>query len=87
MNIQEAVKKAVEENAVICRERALLRPDDVNGYIKPTNSYDTCLLIIRSGGKTTGGSRCWNPTADDLMADNWMVKKLGNELRDEISNV
>lgn len=76
MNIQEAVKKAMEENAVIYRGVALLGPDDRNAFIRPTNSYDTCLLIVRSEGKIVGRSRCWNPTADDLMADDWNVMQL-----------
>ncbi len=74
MNIQDAVKKALEVNGVIYRATAI---NDgcvgIYGAIKPTNTYDTCLLVVFSKGKPKKSCRCWNPTANDLIADDWNV--------------
>lgn len=73
MNIQEAVKKALKEDALICRTSAKMENMSIFGAIKPTNTYNTCLLLVINNGKINKGSRWWNPTADDLTADDWMV--------------
>lgn len=73
MNIQEAVKQALEDNKVIYRESAKGECADIYAVIKPTNSYDTCLLIVKSGKGDKKSCRHWNPTADDLIADDWKV--------------
>lgn len=69
MNIQDATKKALEENKYIRRESA----NHSMTRIKPTNSYDCCLVVVN--GKNRQQGRCWNPTADDLMADDWVIAK------------
>jgi hypothetical protein len=75
MGIAEAVKKAIEENGLIARKSAV-RPESTRyAMIKPTNSYETCYLIVSIDGKPEKSCRCWNPTADDLMADDWCVIK------------
>lgn len=83
MHIHEATAEAARSGKCIARE-------SVDGYgtsmIKPTNTYDTCLLLYRDGsedGRFRGG-RMWNPTLDDLIADDWTVvdasrDKLGDE--------
>ena len=77
MNIQEAVKKAVEIDGVICRE-SVYRPYLENfNVIKPTNSYHTCMVISVMRGKAYRGAKDWNPSADDLVSNDW------NVLRDE----
>lgn len=73
MKIHEAVKKALEEDALIIRTSAREPESDIYAAIKPTNSYDTCRLVVMIGGKPESACRCWNPTADDLMADDWNV--------------
>lgn len=80
MNIQEAVKTALKEDALICRTSAKMENMSVLGAIKPTNTYDTCLLLVINNGKIERGSRWWNPTADDLMADDWEVLKTEREV-------
>lgn len=75
MNIQEAVKTALKEDALICRTSAKMEHMTIFGAIKPTNTYDTCLLLVINNGKINKGSRWWNPTADDLVADDWKVIK------------
>lgn len=75
MYIHEAVKKAMEEDKLMIRLSAV-RPDSERyAVIKPTNSYDACMLCIMGGGIAGRSCRCWNPTADDLTADDWTTIK------------
>lgn len=67
MNIQNAIKKALEINGCIKRRNL----HHSRTLIKPTNSYDCCIIFIRN--KENQQSRYWNPTADDLIADDWEV--------------
>lgn len=71
MNIQEAVKTAMEKDGCIRRKKINSGMICSNTMIKPTNSYDCCILVIK--GKENRQSRFWNPTADDLVADDWEV--------------
>lgn len=73
MHINEAVKKALESKGFIYREAEIKKFSGNYALIQPTNSYDACILIICENGKAKSGSRCWNPTADDLMADDWTI--------------
>lgn len=70
MYIHKAVKEALKNDGYI--KRKMMSVGDT--LIKPTNSSDCCYIIIqgRSGHRS---SRCWNPTADDLIADDWEVTK------------
>ena len=70
MFIHEAVKRAVEENKEIYRTSAKHDCSDVYATIRPTNSYDTCLLVINKDNEKKS-CRAWNPTANDLAADDW----------------
>ena len=73
MTIQEAVKEAVKCGGEIVRTSAVIPESTVFTSIIPTNTYDTCLLVINDSDGTKRCCRCWNPTADDLMADDWNV--------------
>lgn len=75
MHINEAVKKALESKGFIYRETELKKFSKNYAIVQPTNSYEACILIICKNSKAECGSRCWNPTADDLMADDWTVKE------------
>lgn len=75
MNIQEAVKKALKTDGVIYRKSVGQEGEATYGVIKPTNSYDSCLLLVISRGIPQRSCRAWNPTADDLMTDDWEVKE------------
>lgn len=79
MHINEAVKQALEVGGEIYRESAKLDYSDIYATIKPTNSYDTCILIIMGAKGNKRSCRNWNPTAEDLIADDWKV--LGNETK------
>ncbi len=76
MNIQEAVEKAISSKAYIARQKY----DDAKAFhktrIKPTNSYDTCLVYtFDQKGREVHHCKNWNPTAEDLMANDWKVFK------------
>lgn len=75
MRIHEAVKKALEEDALIIRASAKEPESDIYSAIRPSNSYDTCRLVTMKNGKAERACRWWNPTADDLMADDWTIIK------------
>lgn len=68
MNIIEATQKALECDGYITRPHC-------NGIIasafKPTNSHDCYILcgIVFPNNRR----RCWNPTADDILSDEWSV--------------
>lgn len=55
---------------------------EIFAVIKPSNSYETCQLIISRYGKAERAARSWNPTADDLTADDWNYS--GDELRNKV---
>lgn len=71
MFIHEAVAKAQKNNEVIYRALAKRKEQDIYVLIKPTNSYDACQIIVCRHGKSERSARAWNPTADDLAADDW----------------
>lgn len=72
MYIHEAVKKAISmENGNIYRKSIHRSEQDIYAFIRPTNSYDTCQIIVYKNGKPERSARAWNPTADDLAADDW----------------
>lgn len=72
MFINEAVEQSMKNGTLIYRKKY---NDAINtkAYILPSNSYETCMVLVFREGKYERGSRCWNPTADDLMADDWEI--------------
>ena len=72
MNIREATRTALDNDTEMYRESVMTSDSNTYATIKPTNSYDSCLLIVNRGDKKES-CRNWNPTADDLMADDWEV--------------
>ena len=74
MNIQEATKKALEENKCITIPH--------NGIIwfkiKPTNNPDENCILLSKNNKEARKSICalshgWQPDADSLISDDWIV--------------
>ena len=79
MNIGEATKKAIEEKGVIYRRSCFKAADGEYAVIKPTNSYECCLIVdhfryLGQDRKIERRFRNWNPTADDIMADDCEVR-------------
>ena len=75
MFIHEAVKKAMESNKCIAREE-VWKFEGENSYpirIKPSNTYGNCFLNSENKDGSTRRCQNWNPTADDLMAGDWIV--------------
>lgn len=68
MDIKEATILAMNKGKYMYRKSEKEEGIDVN--VLPTNTWDCCILISDSTDKV--GKR-WNPTADDLMADDWEV--------------
>ncbi len=66
MYIQEAVKKTVEEKLFITRKNKEIFRDI---KIKPTNTSRACE-VYRNNSLSVPR---WNPQAEDLMADDWIV--------------
>ncbi|MEH2947070.1 MW1434 family type I TA system toxin [Sporofaciens sp. JLR.KK001] len=75
MNIQEATKKAVEDGGLIYRTSTMQANKARHGAVNPTNTYDACILVVMEKGVQKKSCRAWNPTADDLLADDWEVAK------------
>lgn len=73
MNIQEATKKALESGKYITREG--LAGEIGRIRIKPTDTPDCCIVLISDPRKIPSArvGKRWNPQAEDLMADNWIV--------------
>lgn len=81
MNIQEAVKTVLtKENEK--KRKLFIRRKSINSgmvesdtYIYPTNGYDCCIIFNLSplARKPENHARYWNPTADDLMANDWEI--------------
>lgn len=84
MKISEAVKKAMEQHKLIYRNNIRRKSGWHNTFIKPTNSYDACIIVIYSDRKEISSCRNWNPTGDDLIADDW---ELWDEFSDKVSNI
>ena len=75
MYIHEAVKEALKEDGLIIRSSAKEPESEIYSAIRPTNSYDACRVHVMREGKVEGACRWWNPTADDLIADDWTFIK------------
>lgn len=73
MLIGQATKMAMDKDTYMYRKTVDERNSEVKARIKPTNLYDCCYLVVFLGETPKGGSRCWNPTAEDLIADDWEV--------------
>jgi len=67
MNIQKATKKCMEIDGYITRKSWGGR---FSFYLEPTN---TPLCCIADSHRVSGPHPRWNPNADDLMADDWIV--------------
>lgn len=73
MYIHEAVKRAVEEDMLIARKEFIGENGDAYAAIKVSNSYEACRLIVMDNNRISRTCRCWNPSQDDLTADDWVV--------------
>ena len=63
MNIQKAVRKAVEMNGYITGTEHFKN----KVFIKPTDTKDLCICCVNKDYSRRG----WQPCASDLIADDW----------------
>ena len=71
MLINEAVKKAMETDAMIIRGE-WKRTTYGRMAIKPTNTGDACMGVFKDTNDLPQEThRCWNPKAEDLTSDDW----------------
>lgn len=79
MYIHEAAKQARLHGGCITRQKW----HDANFYcrVAPTDTPDGCVLLSRG---SRWPSRGWQPTAEDLTADDWFLlsRQVGPELTD-----
>lgn len=79
MNIQDATKKALSEKAAIFRilKKTNDEPLEFEAVmILPGNSHDACVCVTRDNdGRINDYCRNWNPTVNDLVAEDWEVLK------------
>lgn len=69
MEISEAVKEALSQGKGIVRQIELSDFGTDASWFLPSNSNLGCLLICGSDVI----SKLWNPTAEELMATDWIV--------------
>jgi hypothetical protein len=68
VNIIEATKKAIEQSKCIARtDWPCQKEADIK--VKPTDTPDCCLLHTKEEGFRRG----WQPQAEDLISDCWVV--------------
>ena len=75
MNIAEAIRATDTKQPCITRKSWARWSKGLGGgvTIQPTNSPDGCIIESDVGGKNR---RSWQPTAEDLVADDWMPTRL-----------
>lgn len=71
MKISEAVEKAMAQDKMIYRKNVQRKSGYHGALIKPTNSYNACIIVFYRKGKEISSCRNWNPTGDDLIAGDW----------------
>lgn len=69
MNIQEAVKKGLENKKAISR-----REYENETFLIPTNDVNSLVALCSPRRLPCRG---WQPFADDLIADDWYVTDIG----------
>ena len=67
MNIQDAVTAALEQGKGITRKSWMSQPI----YLVPTNTT-VCLIIVIPNDNHRTASR-WEPCAEDLAANDWII--------------
>ncbi|USS87498.1 DUF2829 domain-containing protein [Fructilactobacillus hinvesii] len=75
MTIIEATKQAIEKKCGIARPFK----GHVFSYLIPTNGSNAHYILIgldRDGKFDGHDSKFWNPTADDILSDEWELYEL-----------
>lgn len=73
MYIDEAIKEATETNWLVARKSVMeLAPNHLVGIGKGAHGI-YWLFAFENNGEKTRDARPWHPSAEDLMADDWVV--------------
>lgn len=70
MFIHEAIASRTAEASFITREKWRNEWEVAEIKIQPTNSPDCCIVVSKVNRSPYRG---WQPTADDLMAEDWIT--------------
>lgn len=73
MYIDQAAKMAALEGKCMTRKSVMEETGGMMLNVKPTNTSECCILIERTNRRPGGSARWWNPTLEDLTADDWIV--------------
>lgn len=71
MFIHEAVELSLKNGKHMRRKEWVMKNGWQEFRILPTNSPDRCIPSLLVYGNEVSRSRNWNPSADDLIADDW----------------
>lgn len=71
MYIHEAVREAMKRQCRIQRKEFIAGNGWQDIRILPTDTSDCCIPSLWEHGNEVSCGRCWNPSADDLIADDW----------------
>lgn len=73
MNIQKAIKEAMDCDGSFFRKATMCKEDDIRIVIKPAFSNETCTIVSLMNGIPVRSSKDWNPSIEDLITDDWIV--------------
>ena len=73
MTISKAAAIAAEKGKCMTRESVRAETNGTMLIIKPTNTSECCILIDTRKRRPGGSIRWWNPTLEDLTANDWII--------------
>ena len=73
MQIQEAVKESLKSGKWIRRKEFVAENGKTEVRLLPTDSGNCCIASIWEYGNLKSSRRCWNPKAEDLIAEDWEI--------------
>lgn len=75
MYIHEAVKKAIEEDGAISRGATYTQENTMCTVVKPCKETNYTQVIMCINEEAQYGGSVWEPTTEDLLANDWEVVK------------
>lgn len=73
MFIHEAVELSLKSGRHIRRREWVAKNGWQEFRVLPTNDQDRCIPSLWEYGNEVSRLRNWNPSADDLIADDWQL--------------
>lgn len=75
MNIQKVAKEAIECGGSFYRKTAMCYGEEKRVVITLTAPIYTCTIVVMKNGVPIRSGKDWNPSMEDLIADDWCVSK------------